>query len=89
MTTISDQLREAIRTCGKSRYRIAAETGIPQSTLSRFVNGHTDLNLRTVDEICRCIGARLTIDRPTRTKATKRPARKAAAPKLTKQRKGE
>ena len=35
---ISEQLREAIRRSGKTRYRISLETGISESILSRFVN---------------------------------------------------
>jgi hypothetical protein len=76
MASISDQLRNAIQTCGKSRYRIAAETGVTQATLSRFMNRLVELNMATADKICESIGARLTIDKPAKAKATKRPTRK-------------
>ena len=36
---LSDQFRRAIEESGTSRYRIARETGITESTLSRFVHG--------------------------------------------------
>ena len=39
MATMSDAIREAIRTCGHSRYTISKATGISQATLSRFIHG--------------------------------------------------
>jgi hypothetical protein len=56
---ISDQLRYSVLHCGKSRYRISQETGITEAQLSRFVNGHADLALATIDILCECIGAEL------------------------------
>ena len=57
----SEQLRQAVLKCGKSRYRISKETGITEAQLSRFVNGHADLALPTIDKLCDCIGARLAV----------------------------
>ena len=39
MTTLSEQLRDAIEKAGVSRYEIAKATGVSQSTLSKFVLG--------------------------------------------------
>jgi len=39
MPPIGDKLREAIERSGRSRYRIAKETGVSQATLSRFMHG--------------------------------------------------
>jgi hypothetical protein len=64
---ISDQLREAIHQCGKTRYRISLETGISESILSRFVNHGAGLSLANIDILCECIGAKLIF------KAEKRP----------------
>lgn len=58
---LSEQLREAVLQCGRTRYRISKETGITEAQLSRFVNGHADLALPTIDKLCECIGARLTV----------------------------
>jgi hypothetical protein len=70
--TISEQLRGAIESGGKSRYRISLETGIPQATLSRFVNELADLELKTADKICENLGLRLVQEpRPTKRKARK------------------
>ena len=60
MKRISDQLREAVIKSGKTRYRISKETGILQSTLSRFVRGECGLGLDAIDSLCECIGVRLT-----------------------------
>jgi DNA-binding phage protein len=65
---LSDQLREAVRRCGKSRYRISQETGITQAQLSRFVNGHADLALATIDKLIECLGLKIKIDNKASSK---------------------
>lgn len=70
--SISDQLRESIRQCGKTRYRISAETGISESILSRFVNRGAGLSLANIDILCECIGATLIL----KSTATKSAAKK-------------
>ena len=56
----SEQLREAIRQAGRSRYRISQETGIPQGQLSRFMHSKGGLSLRSVDRLCGCLGLTIT-----------------------------
>jgi transcriptional regulator with XRE-family HTH domain len=56
----SEQLREAIRQAGRSRYRISQETGIPQGQLSRFMHDKGGLSLRSVDRLCGCLGLTIT-----------------------------
>lgn len=69
----SEQLRQAILQCDKSRYRIAKETGVTEGQLSLFVNGHCDLKLATADKIMACIGAELTrAAKPPHKRATKK-----------------
>lgn len=68
----SEQLRQAVLTCGKSRYRISKQTGVTEAQLSRFVNGHTDVALCTIDKLCECIGARLVMDPPTAPRTRKK-----------------
>jgi transcriptional regulator with XRE-family HTH domain len=48
-TSISEQLRQAIRDCGESRYALSKRTGIDQSTLTRFMSGERGLRLDVVD----------------------------------------
>jgi hypothetical protein len=73
--SVINELRQAVLRCGKSRYKICQETGILQSTLSRFVHGQSGLGLDGIDLLCECIGLRLVADaKPSKTKATKRAA---------------
>ncbi len=51
-STFRQQLRQAILTCGKSRYRIFKDTGIDQAVLARFINETAGLSLETVDQLC-------------------------------------
>jgi Helix-turn-helix domain len=46
----SEQLRRAIRECGRSRYALSCETEVDQSTLSRFMQGG-GLSLAVVDKL--------------------------------------
>lgn len=39
MPTVSETLRRALENCGRTRYAVSKETGIPESVLSRFVHG--------------------------------------------------
>jgi plasmid maintenance system antidote protein VapI len=75
--SFSEQLREAVLRCGETRYRISKDTGITEAQLSRFVNGHADLSLPTIDKLTEYIGARLTLQRATR-KANKRKRKKVS-----------
>lgn len=53
---LSDQLRDAIRDCGRSRYKLAQETGISQATLSRLVNGKGGVSLEYLDKLGDALG---------------------------------
>ena len=37
MPSVTETLRDAVERCGQTRYAVSTATGIPQSTLSRFV----------------------------------------------------
>jgi hypothetical protein len=58
---LSDQLRIAIETSGKSRYRIWKETGIAQAVLSRFMNGKGGLSVDGIDRLAVCLGLELIV----------------------------
>lgn len=55
--TLAEALLQAFEDCGKTRYRIAQESGIDEGTLSRFVNGiRPDIKLSTVDKLLPVVG---------------------------------
>ena len=70
---LSDQLRQAVLRCGKTRYRIGVETGIAHSIISRFINHGAGMSLSSIDKLCECIGAELVLT----TKPTRRPKRRS------------
>jgi len=68
---IEVQLREAIVGSEMSCYEIAKRTGMANSQLSLFINGHRSLTLTSAAKVARVLGLEL---RPTKTerKATKK-----------------
>ena len=48
---LTDQLRQAIDDCGLTRYRIAKETDISESTLAQFYNGHRGLSMEALNAL--------------------------------------
>ena len=56
---LSEQLRQAIRDCGESRYALSKRTGIDQSTLTRFMSGERGLRLDVVDVLADVLGLEL------------------------------
>ncbi len=48
---LTDQLRQAIDDSGLTRYRIAKETGISESTLSKFYLGQRGLSMEALNAI--------------------------------------
>jgi transcriptional regulator with XRE-family HTH domain len=49
--TFSDDLRRAIRRSGKSRYRIAEETGVSAAVLCHFMQGKRGMLLPSIDKL--------------------------------------
>ncbi|QDU95192.1 hypothetical protein Pla8534_30040 [Lignipirellula cremea] len=50
-TTLADQFRQAIDQSGQTRYRIAQATGIDESALAKFYNGHRGLTLENLERL--------------------------------------
>lgn len=53
-------LRAALERCGQTRYAVSKETGIPESTLSRFVAGGKPLRGENIDKLADYLGLALT-----------------------------
>ena len=56
---LSEQLRDQIQSCGKTRYQIAKDTGLSQPLLSRFVNRECGLSIESTDVLCAYLGLKL------------------------------
>jgi hypothetical protein len=67
-TPFSEQLRQAVRESKLSRYKIAALTGIAESTLCKFVQGERGLRLDSIDQLMECLGLQIKAVSKTRGK---------------------
>ena len=63
MSSVSDQLREAIQRYG-TVYALSRDSGISQPVIGRFLHGQRGLKLATVDRLCEFFEMHLT--RPKR-----------------------
>jgi transcriptional regulator with XRE-family HTH domain len=48
---LTDQLRQAIDDSGLTRYQIAKDTGIDESALAKFYNGHRGLSMEALNAL--------------------------------------
>lgn len=65
MARLLDGIRDAIETSGKTRYRIAQESGIAESVLSRLMSGERGLSIDALETLADCMGLEVVI-RPKR-----------------------
>jgi transcriptional regulator with XRE-family HTH domain len=64
---LSDQVRRAVDASGLSRYRIAKEIGMAESTMSRFMSGQGGLSLANLDALADLLGLDIAAPRrPTK-----------------------
>lgn len=61
-------MRKAIADSGESRYAIAKATGIDESALSKFYNGHRGITTDTLDRLGEYLGLRIVMDRKPKPK---------------------
>jgi transcriptional regulator with XRE-family HTH domain len=64
------QLRQAIDDSGLTRYQIAKETGIDESALAKFFNGHRGLSMDALNALGECLQLRITLGRKRGKKGT-------------------
>jgi transcriptional regulator with XRE-family HTH domain len=67
-TSLTDQLRQAINDSGLTRYRIAKETGIRESALAQFYNGHRGLSMKSLNALGEFLQLKITLGRKPETK---------------------
>ena len=60
---ISDQLRQVIDESGLTRYEIAKQTSIDESTLAKFYNGHRGLSMKALDRLGEFLDLTVTMRR--------------------------
>jgi transcriptional regulator with XRE-family HTH domain len=60
---LTDQLRQAIDDCGLTRYEIAKQTGIDESTLAKFYNGHRGLSMKALNALGEFLQLTITLGR--------------------------
>lgn len=65
---LTDQLRQAIDDSGLTRYRIAQETGVSESTLAQFYNGHRGLSMEALNALGEYLQLTITLGRKPETK---------------------
>ena len=61
---LTEQVRQAIENCGKSRYQISHDTGIDQATLCRFMGGKGGLSNPILDTLGEYLGLRIATGKP-------------------------
>lgn len=59
---LTDQIRRAIDQSGLTRYRIAKDTGLDESALSKFYNGSRGLSVEALDRIGEYLKLRIVVD---------------------------
>ncbi len=67
MAELLDRLRQAIRECGKTRYRLAQETRIAESALSRLMSGERGLSIDAAERLAEALGLQIIV-RPAKRK---------------------
>ena len=67
---LSDEIRDAVKSSGMSRYAISKALGIAESTMSRFVNGKGGLSMEILDRLGELLGLHVVV-RPTKKQGGK------------------
>jgi ribosome-binding protein aMBF1 (putative translation factor) len=57
--SLSEILKEAIRSSNKSACQLAEETGISESVVSGFLSGERDIRMATADKLADALGLKL------------------------------
>lgn len=70
MGQILDAIREAIEASGKTRYRIAQESGVAESALSRLMSGERGLSIDALERLADALDLEISI-RPKRRRRRK------------------
>ena len=72
MAPILDDMRHAIKTSGKTRYRIAQDTGISESQLSQLMGGTKGLSVESLERLADYLGLKIVARPKGRTRPRKK-----------------
>lgn len=61
MGRLLDDIRDAIEASGQTRYRIAKESGIAESVLSRLMSGERGLSIEGMERLAEYLGLEIVI----------------------------
>ena len=61
MAKLVDAMRQAVETSGKTRYRIAKESGVSAGQLSRLVSGERGMTVDTIERLAEYLGLEIRI----------------------------
>ena len=61
--SIEEQLRQAILSCGISRYRLSKVANVSEAVLSLFVNRKRSMTLTTAAKVAKVLGLKLKSDK--------------------------
>ena len=68
MPKLVDAIRLAVEASGKTRYRIAKDSGVSAGQLSRLVNGERGMTVDTIEQLADYLGLRITLEPKTKTR---------------------
>ena len=61
MMAIDDDIRAALDACSRSRYSLAREMGVAESTLSRFLHGERGLKVAKLHHLADLLGLEIVV----------------------------
>ena len=61
MATVIDEIRNAIKQCGRTRYAISKATGISQSQLSRLMSQKAGLSIESLEALAENLGLEIVV----------------------------
>jgi transcriptional regulator with XRE-family HTH domain len=62
MARLVDAIRRAVEASGKTRYRIAKESGVSAGQLSRLVNGERGMTVDTIERLAEYLELEIRIE---------------------------
>lgn len=67
----SEQIKRLIEASGETRYTICKETGVDQSTMSRFMSGIGGISIENLDRLADYLQWKIVVDRSAGRKRRK------------------